>query len=359
MEKRDPHAVNTIPVPHVPKVRVPYTEDHFRTDSCSALALDMMELVATINQSNTVEVEYMTDALTRGMIGLSHTPAGQTLGIAGSALLIAPQHIELTHTLVAASRHQALVRQKLTKIIEGYTIIPRGQSMAWQTEPDMEHLKLQCEMAAYFDNQYQALREKCPEGFKGAAEFYRKFSTLYQVTPDGNTRRAIDYDGVVSDAVGITASSADRYTPEDMTIASSKVDREEGRPYRVPNTMARQFLRHNTMMLDRPGPPGQGRYNSGGVSNIKLPNGVSPLLIAKAEGGHCSREIVLRGPVGNFTTDTTAATIEAEKETVSVEPEVLETPNELVSTMQRALRLRPLAVTLEFRALLKPFKFRY
>ena len=356
MEKRDPNAVSTIPVPNVPKVRVPYTEDHFRTDSCSALALDMMELVATINQAATPEVEYMTDALTKGMIGLTHTPAGQTLGIAGSALLVAPQHVELTHTLVAAARHQTLVRKKLPKLVEGYTIVPHGQSQAWQSEPEMAYLKLQCQMEAFLDIQYQALREKCSEGFKGAAEYYRKFSTLFQVLPNDIVRRAIDYDGVVSNAVGITASAADRYTPTDMTTAPTTDDEGRPMPYRVPNLMARQFLRHNTMLIQGR-TDGQGYYNTGGIPTVKLPNGTSPMVIARAEGGQVQREIILSGPVGHFTADTTAATIAAEKETVSVEPEELETPTELVSTMQRSLHLRPLSVTLEIRTLLKPFKF--
>lgn len=354
MEKRDPNYFNGIPVPNVPKVRVPYTDEKFRTDSASALALDVVELVATIAQADTPEVEYMTDGMTRGMIGVTYTPAGQSLGIAGSALLVTPQLVELTHTLVAAARHQTVVRRKLPKLVEGYEIVPRGQSLAWQTEPEMEHLKLQCQMEAYFDPQYQALRERCSEGFRGAADYYRKFSTLYQVTPTGFVRRATDYDGVVSTAVGIP-SAADRNTPQEMV--TSPPEWEVGKPYKVPNLMARQYLKTNPMLLDRPGPPGQGAYNSGVYSNSRLSTGQSPMVIAQS-GGNQLREVVLSGPVGNFTNDTTAATIEAEKETVSVEPETLETPTELVATMQKSLHLRPLAVTLEIRTLLKPFKFR-
>ena len=298
----------------------------------------------------------MTDSLTKGMIGMTHTPAGQSLGIAGSALLVAPQKLELMQTLVAAARHQPMVRKNLSKIVDNYTIVPRGQSLAWQTEPEMEHLKLQCQTEAFMDSQYQALRENCSDGFRGAAPFYTKFSTLYQVSSNGTIRKAIDYDGTVSAAVGITPRSHDLHTPDDMT--NEIPQQEAGKPYKIPNLMARRILRHNTMALDRPGPPGQGAYNSGGITNVITTNGVSPMAIAKAEGGHVSREISLSGPAGHFVSNTTAATIEAERETVSVEPKMLEKPFELVSTMQRSLRLRPLQVTLEFRALLKPFKYK-
>ena len=58
--------MKTIPVPHVPKVRVPYTTDDFYTDSFSALALDATELIATIKQTPPIEIEYMTDTLLQG-----------------------------------------------------------------------------------------------------------------------------------------------------------------------------------------------------------------------------------------------------------------------------------------------------
>ena len=343
-----------IPVPNIPKVRLPFTEDTFYTDSLSALALDVTELIVTIKQANTIEVEYMTDSIIKGMIGVTYTPAGQSLGLAGTAWLPAPQHRELMHTLVAAAQHQPIVRRKLPKIVENYTVIPKGQQLAWQTEPGMEHLKLQCQTEAFMEPQYQALKINATDGFRGAASYCQKFSTLFQVTASGVTRRGCDTDGVVTTALGIP-NSADKHTPEDQR--TSVPEWEEGQPYRLPDLMARRMLRNNTMLINRPGPANQGAYNSGGPSNLISINGNSPMLIAKA-GPHFCREVVLTGAVGSFTVDTTVATIEEEKETVSVEPQTLEDPAELVSTMQRSLRLKPLTVTIEFRKLLRPFKFK-
>ena len=354
MRQGNDNYFTAIPVPNIPKVRLPFTEDTFYTDSISALALDVTEVVATIKQANTIEVEYMTDSLIKGMVGVTHTPAGQSLGLSGTAWLPSPQHRELMETLVAAARHQPIVRRKLPSIVENYTVIPKGQQLAWQTEHGMEHQKLQCQTEMFMEPQYQALRVNATDGFRGAASYCKKFSTLYQVTANGVTRRGCDTDGVVTAALGLP-NSADKFTPVDQR--TSVPAWEEGMPYRLPDMMARRMLRNNTMTINRLGPVGQGAYNSGGPSNLLSVNGASPMVIARA-GPHYSREVVLAGSVGDFTVGTTVATIEEEKETVSVEPQSLEDPAELVSTMQRSLRLKPLTVTIEFRKLLRPFKFK-
>ena len=91
------------------------------------MALDVVELVASIKQANTPPVEYMTDTLLEGMIGVPYTPAGQTLGLSGTPTFVAPQYVELTHHMVAAARHIPAVRKQLPVIVKNYTIIPKEQ----------------------------------------------------------------------------------------------------------------------------------------------------------------------------------------------------------------------------------------
>ena len=66
----DPSYVQKVPIPNVPFVRVPYSKNKFRTDSLSAISLEMAELVASIKQANTPEIEYMTDPLVKGVFTL-------------------------------------------------------------------------------------------------------------------------------------------------------------------------------------------------------------------------------------------------------------------------------------------------
>lgn len=180
-ETNDPTYFQRIPVPNVPFVRLPLAKRNFRTDSISALALEAVELVAGTKQANTIEVEYMTDTLTKGMVGLPYVPAGQALALDGTAILKAPQHMELTNILVAAGRHQALVRKTLPYIVANYTNVPKAQLDAWKTDPTMAHKKLQCAMEQYYSPQYLALRVNRGDGFYNARSLYEKYPTLYQV----------------------------------------------------------------------------------------------------------------------------------------------------------------------------------
>lgn len=62
----DPTYVQKIPVPNIPFVRTPFSRTGFRTDSVSVISQETVELVATIKQANTREVEWKTDSLIKG-----------------------------------------------------------------------------------------------------------------------------------------------------------------------------------------------------------------------------------------------------------------------------------------------------
>ena len=78
-------------------------------------------------------------------------------------------------------------------------------------------------------------------------------------------------------------------------------------------------------------------------------------MVIARQNPPCHREVVLRGPVGKFTADTTTAALKAEQETVTVEPNTLDEVTELVTTMEKELKLKPITVVVELRLLLKPF----
>ena len=292
------------------------------------------------------------------MIGLPYIPAGQSLGLSGTPHLKAPQYVELTHTLVAVARDQQIVRRKMPDIVSNYTTVPRAQIEAWRTDPAMEHTKLQCVMEQIMEPQVTALKYIAPSGFTDAGSLYQKYPTLYQVLPDGTIRRGMDVKGEVAQAAGIEKNH-DIHTPKDMIYSQ-----REGRPFKVPNMVARKYLKPKPapdMTADRPGPNGQGHYNrgqySGFASNTITVNGLSPMVIAQARPGS-RRELILNGPVGDFTSSTTASTLRAEKETVSVEPDTLDEVTELVSTMEKELQLRPITTVIELRKCMKPLRFR-
>ena len=143
--------------------------------------------------------------------------------------------------------------------------------------------------------------------------------------------------GEVSQAIGLKQMH-DQWTPKDMVTPILF----EGQPYRMPNFLAKKCLRSSPSvdmsLPNRPGQPGQGRYNkgiynSGPVSNTISVNGLSPMVIAQASSDR--RQVVLRpgGAAGNFTAKTTASTIQAEKDTVTVEPNTLEEVTEVVSVI--------------------------
>ena len=291
-----------------------------------------------------------------GMIGLPFVPVGQSLALSGTPLFKSPQYVELTHTLVAAARHQPLVRRQLPNIVKNYTTLSKAQLEAWRADPSMEHTKLQCVMEKVMSPQYLALRTSCSNGFTDANSMHEKFTTLHQITPDGTIRRGYDAAGEVTQALGMKINH-DYHTPKDMVNDSQ----QPGRPFKVPTMIARKYLKPSKtpdMALDRPGPPGQGRYNSGcTTSNTITVNGLSPMVIAQARPGG-RREVILNGPVGDFTSATTESTILAEKDTVTVEPNTLEEVTELVSTMERALKLRPITTTMDLRLLLKPIRMK-
>ena len=284
------------------------------------------------------------------------------MGISGTAHLIAPQLLEAVHILVPAARHQHIVRKNITSVVKNYTNVTPQQLWAWQTDPDMEHLKLQCMMEKVMEPQYMALRDSCSNGFRTSGTFHHKYYTMYQKQPDGTIRRGADVNAEVSDAVGIPRSH-DRYTPDDLRTADN---REEGTPYRIPDMMARLMLRRSpsNLLLNRPGPAGQGRYNagnrqsSGTNANVISIGGQSPLVVAR-QANPRRRELALTlGKLGDFTEETTTATLEDEKETVSVEPNTLDEVTELVHIMQKQLKLRPLTAITDLRTALKPFKFK-
>lgn len=177
----DPTYFQKVPIPNVPFVSLPLAKRAFRTDSLSAISLETTELVASIKQANTPHVEYMTDTLIKGMVGLPYMPAGQALALDGTPILKAPQFVELTHILVAAARHQPIVRKNLPYIVENYTTVPKAQLEAWKTNPAMAHKKLQCTMEQYYEPQYLALKENCASGFTNAKTLFEKYPTLQQV----------------------------------------------------------------------------------------------------------------------------------------------------------------------------------
>lgn len=146
----------------------------------------------------------------------------------------------------------------------------------------------------------------------------------------------MDVTGEVATAVGIKQMH-DNWTPKDMQT----VPQYEGQPYRMPNFLAKKCLRPTPQpdmaLPDREGFGIQGRYNqgtknpSGPVSNTISVNGLSPMVIAQAVSNR--RQVVLRpgGAASSFTSKTTTNAIEAERDTVLVEPNTLEEVTEVVS----------------------------
>ena len=294
------------------------------------------------------------------MIGVAYTPAGQQLGLSGTSLLVAPQYTELLHTLLPAARHVPAVAKQLPDIVNNYTKIPKEQLHDWQTIPERAFTKLQCSLEEFYEPHYLALRHNCSDGFTNARTYAEKFRTLAQIDRDGNTRQGIDFKGELTAAIGLQRAH-DRYNPRNTFMGQGP-----GFPYRVPNFMARRYTRPetNSMLLpNQEGPAGQGHYNAGNrpsehfTFNTVAVQGHTPLAVAQQQP-HADRDYVLQGPIGNFTASTTAETIDAEQETVSVEPHVLDDVLEIVSTMEKKMQLRPVGALVRLRRVLKPFKFK-
>ena len=331
-------------------MRVPLARSSFRTDSLSALALNVVEIVASVKQVQHPPVEYMADSVLCGTIGVPYIPAGQSLAISGTPFLQAPQYVEFTHVIIPAARHHPYVRKRAQEIVTSYTYLPIEQIEAWRHDQNLAHTKLQCSLEQYFEPQYQALKVTCTEGFTNPKTVHAKFPTLFQRTADG-VRRGMDKEGVVATALGL-GPAHNNFTPDDMVVPL------EGVPYKIPSIMARRYLREPpppppSLIPHRRGPEHQ-KQISGSRSNLISINGVSPMVIASHHPPG-RRQLTLTGPIGQFTAATTTAAINAEQGTVNVEPHTLEEVTELVSTMEKELKLKPITVLVELRLLLKPF----